>query len=153
MERGGLECEAHVDGIRLEHVSKFKYLGCVLYESGTDGAECNREVVSGRRVACDIRSMVNARDLQLERARVFHETLLVPVLTYSSETILWKEKERSRVRAVKMDNFRGLLGIRRMDRVPNARIRELCGVRNGLDERIDEGFPTVVLPCGEDGEG
>ena len=38
-----------------------------------------------------------------------------------------------------MDNLRGLLGIRRMDRVPNARIRELCGVTKGVDERIDEG--------------
>ena len=37
-----------------------------------------------------------------------------------------------------MDNLRGLLGIRRMDRIPNARIRELYGVRKGLDERIDE---------------
>ena len=38
-----------------------------------------------------------------------------------------------------MDNLRGLLGIRRMDRVPNAWIRELCRVKKGLDERIDEG--------------
>ena len=35
----GLECEAHVDGVRLEHVSEFKYLGYALVESGTDGAE------------------------------------------------------------------------------------------------------------------
>ena len=38
-----------------------------------------------------------------------------------------------------MDNFRGLLGIRRMDRLPNAQIRELYGVKKGLNERIDEG--------------
>ena len=38
-----------------------------------------------------------------------------------------------------MDNPRGLLGIRRMDRVQNARIRELCELKKGLDERIDEG--------------
>ena len=38
-----------------------------------------------------------------------------------------------------MDNLRGLLGIMKMDRIPNARIRELCGARKGLDERIDEG--------------
>ena len=37
-----------------------------------------------------------------------------------------------------MDNLRGLLGFRMMDRVPNARVRELCGVKNGLDEGIDE---------------
>ena len=39
-----------------------------------------------------------------------------------------------------MDSLRGLLGIRGMDRDPNARIRELCGVKKGVDERInDEG--------------
>ena len=46
----GLECEVYVDGIRLEHVSEFKYLGCVLDKSGTDREECSREVVSGRGV-------------------------------------------------------------------------------------------------------
>ena len=58
----------------------------------------------------------------------------MPVLMYGSE------KERSRVRVVQVDYLRGLLGIRRMDRVPNAEIRELCGVKKGLDERIDEGM-------------
>ena len=33
-----------------------------------------------------------------------------------------------------------MLGIRRVDRVPNARVRELCEVTKGLDERIDEGI-------------
>ena len=41
--------------------------------------------------------------------------------------------------AVQMDNFRGLLGIRKMDRVPNAWIREMCRMKKGVDERIDEG--------------
>ena len=42
----GLECEVHVDGVRLERVSEFKYLGCTLDEAGTDGAECSRKVAS-----------------------------------------------------------------------------------------------------------
>ena len=114
-------------------------MGCVLDESSTDEAVFSRKVASGSKVAGPIRSLVNARDLQPECARFLHEPLLVPVFMYGSETMLWKEKEGSRFRAVQMDNFRGLLGIRRMERVPNARIRELCGVRKGLDERIDEG--------------
>ena len=52
----GLDCEVCVDGIRLDHVSEFKYLGCVLDKSGTDEAECSRKVVSGRRIADAIRS-------------------------------------------------------------------------------------------------
>ena len=54
------------------------------------------------------------------------------------ETMLRKE-EISRIRAVQMVNLRGLLGIRKMDRVPNEWIRELCGVTKGVDKRIDKG--------------
>ena len=84
----GLKCEVHVDGIRLEHVSELKHLGCVLDEAGTDGEEYSRKVASGRRVAGAIRSLFNARNLHIECARVLHETLLVPVLMYGSETLL-----------------------------------------------------------------
>ena len=89
-------------------------------------------MVSRRRIAGAIRSLVNARYLQLEFTRFLHETLLVPVFMYDSETMLWRE-ERSRVRALQKDNLRGLLGIRKLDRVPNALIRELCRVKKGLD--------------------
>ena len=91
-----LEGDVHVEGIRLGHVSEFKYLGCVLEESGTDGAECSRKVVSGRKVAVATRTLVNTMDLQYEFVRVLHETLLVPVLIYGSGIMLWKEKERSK---------------------------------------------------------
>ena len=104
---------------------KLKYFR-VFDESGIDEAECRRTVVSGRRVEGAIRSLVNARSLQLECARVVYKSLLVYVLIYGSETMLWKEKERSRISNVQMDNLRGLLGIRRIDKVPNALIRELC---------------------------
>ena len=95
-------------------------------------------MASGTRVPGGIRSLVNVRSLQLECARVFYESLLVPFLTYGSEIMIWREKERSRIRAVQMDNLGGLLGIRRMDKVPNARIMRLCGLTKGLDEHIDE---------------
>ena len=53
--------------------------------------------------------------------------------------LLWKDKERSRIRVVQRDNLRRLLGIRRMDRALNAQIKELCGLKKWPDERIDEG--------------
>ena len=59
------------------------------------------------------------------------------VLTYGSETMICRE--RSRIRVVQMDNLRGLLNVRRIDKFPNARIREVFGVTKGIDEKIDEG--------------
>ena len=60
--------------------------------------------------------------------------MLIPVLIYGSETVIWKEKERYRLRTVQIDNLRGLLGIRRMDKVP-------CTDKEVVEsgERIDEG--------------
>ena len=61
----------------------------------------------------------------------------MPLLMYRSETMILKGK-RSRIRAVQTDNLRSLLGIRRMDKVPNAQIREFCGVMKGVDKIINE---------------
>ena len=63
-------------------------MGCVLGESGTDKAECSRKVMSRRRVVGAIRSLINARSLQLDYIRVLHESLLVPVLTYGSKILM-----------------------------------------------------------------
>ena len=54
-----------------------------------------------------------------------HKTLLVPVLMYVSETMLWKEEEKSRIMAVQMDNLRGLLGIRRIHSRPKCIDKEV----------------------------
>ena len=89
----GLESEVYIDGTRLEHVSEFKYLECVLDESGTDEADCNRKVANRRRVAGAIRFLVNARNLQHECARFLHETLLVPVLMYGRDNVMEREGE------------------------------------------------------------
>ena len=38
-----------------------------------------------------------------------------------------------------MGNLRSLLGVKRMNKVPNARMRQMCGVTEDVDEKIDEG--------------
>ena len=59
-----------------------------------------------------MRSLVNARDLQFECARVLYETFIMAVPVHVSEIIIWKEKERSRSKPVQRDKLREFLGIR-----------------------------------------
>ena len=54
-----------------------------------------------------------------------HEAMLVPAFMHCSVVIVWKEKERLRSMDVQMGSFRVLLGIREMDKTPNAWISEL----------------------------
>ena len=72
----------------------------------------------------------------------------MPVLMYGSETIIWKEMQRSRIRAGQMDNIRSLLGIRRVNKDQNTRIMELCGVT----KRIVKGLMKVSSGCSAMGQ-
>ena len=73
--------------------------GNVFWMNQVQMRQSHRKVESGRRVVGAIKS------LQLQCARVLHESLFMPVLMYD-RTMIWKEK--SRIRAVQMDNLRGL---------------------------------------------
>ena len=72
-----------MDGVQLEQVSDFEYLGCLLDELVAD-VKCHRKVVNGRKFANTISFLVHAR--------VLHEGLLVPVLLYGSETMIEKRR-------------------------------------------------------------
>ena len=41
----------------------------------------------------------------------------MPIHGYGNETLAGRKKKRSRIRAVQMDNLRGLVGIMRKDRM------------------------------------
>ena len=43
-------------------------------------------------------------------AQVLNKVLLVPLLLHGRETMVWKEKERSRIRSVQMDNVKRFVG-------------------------------------------
>ena len=103
-------------------------MGWVIDGSGTVDGDCRMKVESGGRDT-------SARSLQLECASVLHEpSFFVSIPIYDNEIMIKKEKERFRVRAVQMDNPRGLLGISRIYKVSNACIRELCGVMKVLSD-------------------
>ena len=63
-----------------------------------------------RRVVDVFRSLLNPKTFQLKCARILHERLLLPVLVCGGEMVVRMEKERSRTRAVQMDNLSCLLG-------------------------------------------
>ena len=64
-----------------------------------------------RKDAGALLSRGNARSLQLECERVLHHELFLSVLMYGSETMFWREKERSVYRVVQIYNvIRSLLG-------------------------------------------
>lgn len=63
---------------------------------------------------------------------------LLLVLMCSSNIMVRKRGYRSKVQSFRMDNLKGLLGLRGIDKMRNGRVRQKCGVKNGVIERINE---------------
>ena len=63
--------------------------------------------------------------LQHAYARVMHDRLFVPVILHGSNTVLWKDKERYMIRATEVGNLKNLLGLRKIDRMPNTRVSDV----------------------------
>ena len=60
----------------------------MLDEKRTDDAECSRKVLSGKKVAGAIKTLVNERGLSLNCARILHESMLLLMLLYGSECMV-----------------------------------------------------------------
>ena len=57
--------------------------------------------------------------------------------------MIWREKERSRIRSMQIDSLKGPLGIRRMDRRSNAQIRDMSEVTKEVMKGLTKLFSDV----------
>ncbi len=112
----------------MEKVNEFKYLGSVMCKHGGAEEEIRERAFQGRRVAGSLGRIMNGRSVSMEGKRDLRNTIIVPTLTYPSETWAWNEIQRSRVQAVEMSYLRSACGVSRMDGMSNDGMYERFGM-------------------------
>lgn len=75
---------------------------------GTEKVKYKNKVMNEKKVAVLIRVPMKNRGLSLECERVLHESLPSPILVYWSKIMIWKEKKKSRMRTVQMNNQKAM---------------------------------------------
>ena len=68
----------------------------------------------------NLRGCWTVKDLNLQECCVRSFLCLFQCMV--SERLVWREKERCRIRALQMNTLKGFLGIMRIDRMPNRRV-------------------------------
>ncbi len=63
---------------------------------GTEG-ETRERALPGRKVARSLGRIMKGRSVSMEVKRALRNTVIVPTLTYASETWAWNESQSSRV--------------------------------------------------------
>ncbi len=135
--RVGIECEKECkiifNGEEIEEVNEFKYLGSVMCKHGDTG-ETRERAFQGRKVIGSLGCIMNGRSVSMEIKGNLRNTILVPTLTYASQTWAWIESQRSRVQAMGMSCMRSAFGVRRVDGMIKENVYEhfgMCHVGEG----------------------
>ena len=134
-ERGGMN--VCLNGVRLEEVSEFKYLGSHVTADGSMEKEVGYRVSEGSKVMGAVRGVMRGRSLSMDAKKCLYEKVIVPTVTYGAETWSVREAERKRLDVFEMRCLRSMVGVTLMDRVRNEEVRERAGVSVPLSARVD----------------
>ncbi len=81
------ECKIILNGEEKEEVNEFKYLGSVMCKHGGTEGETRERALQGRKVVGSLGCLMNGRSVSLEVKRDLRNTVIIPTLTYASETL------------------------------------------------------------------
>jgi hypothetical protein len=118
-----------LNGIKLEKVKTFKYLGSIITDDGRMEEELKaRMAKAGSCFGALVKIMCNRGHVSLDTKLIVLRCVLIPVLMYASETWNLTKAQESRLDVIEMRWLRSILGIKMMDFIPNCDIRLICGI-------------------------
>jgi hypothetical protein len=79
---------------------------------------------------------MNNKKSSMKAKTVLHSMILIPTLVYGSETWAWTKKDESGINAVEMRSLRRISNVRLTNRTRNERVREMCGLKRSIVERM-----------------
>ncbi len=115
-------------------------------QSGYNVAEQSVDFVSqsglgltGRQVMGALERVMKGRNVRMAVKRAIRNSVILPTLSYASETWTWNAAQQSRIRAVEMSYMRGACGVSRWDRESNEDMYGRFGTSEtavGIDCRV-----------------
>lgn len=133
----GLRMNVMLNGMQLEQVDKFEYLGGQVAEEGGMEVEVTSRLGKASRVWGALGKVMRSRGLGLKAKRRLYEAIVIPSAMYGAETWGLRMNERRRLNVLEMKCLRGMLGVTRRDRIRNEEIRRRVGVNMTLPQRVD----------------
>ncbi len=103
----------------MEEVHEFKYLGTILCKHGSMDGEIRERTVKGRQVMGALERVMKGRSVGMEVKKAIRNSVILPTLSYASETWTWNATQQSRIKSEEMSYMRDACGVSRWDRDSN----------------------------------
>ena len=113
-----------IDGVTLERVDDFIYLGSTKTSNGDCKPDIVRRIAMGKSKMVDLKNIWRDKDLSFELKIKIMKVLVWTVMTYGAEGWTLRTDEKNRIHAAEMWCYRHLLNVTHKERRTNASILE-----------------------------
>lgn len=117
-----------IDGIQLEKVSEYKYLGTLINETGDQNQEIKRRIEIARSTFIKMKKLFCNRDISIQLRTRMLKCYVFSTLLYGAEAWTLKQKNIKNIESFEMWCYRRILKISWMDRVTNEEV--ICRINN-----------------------
>jgi hypothetical protein len=135
MSTGPLK-EFVVEGIEMEIINSYNFLGSVITRDGYEHKEINRRLAMGRMAMTKLEKIMKHQDVKKATKIKIAETVIFPTVTYGSESWTVRNKERKKNYAFKLRMWRRILRVPWTDRRTNVSVLEDVQPKSPLEETI-----------------
>ena len=125
-QRKGVE----IDGVTLEEVEEYKYLGKLLTPRNEISAEINQRVTAGWRRFGQYSQFLKEKNIPISLKRKIMDTVILPALTYGAETWALTDHQTRKIAAAQRSMERSILNISLKDKIRNETIRKITRVKD-----------------------
>ena len=107
-----------INGIKLETVPSFEYLGRILSHDADDTKAVEHRIGNSWGAFQKVKPILTSKHSNMLAKRKTYETYILPCLLYACETITWKEKLFSKMITFQNHIMRWMTGKRLIDKIP-----------------------------------
>lgn len=119
-----------IEGVEIEQVQQFEYLGTIINNAGTEDAEINQRIEKAMRIFHSMnKKFISRKEITKETKMKIFKTIYRPILTYGAESWVLSERQKNKIQAAEMKYLRRVKGITLKDRIRSTQIREELKVK------------------------
>ncbi len=90
---------------KMEEMNEFKYFGTILCKHGSMEGKIRERRVKGRQVMGALERVMKGRNVSMAVKKGIRNSVILPTLSYASETWTWNAAQQSRIRAVEISGW------------------------------------------------
>lgn len=114
-----------LDGIKMEQVKSYRYLGVELNEDGGQNLEINRRIENTMKLYHMLnKGFISKKEISRNTKISVYKSIYRPTLTFSCESWALTGNQKKKIQAVEMKYLRRVRGVTRMHKLRNETIRQ-----------------------------